>query len=170
MAFRNSQPDRGRAARERCPALARRQETTVTSKRFAAVVGVLAAACAAGAVADEQTPAPVAPVAVPAAAPATPPTEAPPGLAALGAGKALSADALGEQRATAKLEVDKITINAPTQNGVVAGNAAINTTNGANTIGGAAFAGASGLVSSIQNTGNNVLIQNSTIVNVSVAP
>jgi hypothetical protein len=129
----------------------------VTSKRFAAVIGVVAAALSGGAFAEDQK-APVAPAA------------APPALATLGAGKALTTDALGDQRAKAKLEVDKITINAPTQNGVVAGNAAINTTNGANSIGGTAFSGASGLVNTIQNTGNNVLIQNSTIVNVSVAP
>jgi hypothetical protein len=133
-----------------------RQETTVTSKRLATAVGVLAAACAATVVADDQIPA------APAAAPVA--------LTALGAGKPLSSDALGEQRATAKLEVDKITINAPTQNGIVAGNAAINTETGANAITGTAFSGAAGLVTTIQNTGNNVLIQNSTIVNVSVAP
>jgi hypothetical protein len=130
----------------------------VTSKRFAAVIGVVAAAFSAGALAEDQKAAPAAPAA------------APPVLAVLGAGKPLTADALGDQRAKAKLEIDQITINAPTQNGVVAGNAAINTTNGANSIGDTAFSGASGLVNAIQNTGNNVLIQNSTIVNVSVAP
>jgi hypothetical protein len=131
----------------------------MSSKRFAAVIGILAAAAAASAFADDKKPA------------ATPPSAAPPAaLTALGEGKALSTDALGEQRAKAKLEIDKVTINAPTQNGVVAGNAAINTTNGANSIGGTAFSGAAGLVNTIQNTGNNVLIQNSTIVNVSVAP
>jgi hypothetical protein len=132
----------------------------MSSKRLAAVIGILAAAAASSAFADDKKPA------------ATPPAAAPPAaaLAALGAGKALTADALGDQRAKAKLEIDKVTINAPTQNGVVAGNAAINTTNGANSIGGTAFSGAAGLVNTIQNTGNNVLIQNSTIVNVSVAP
>jgi hypothetical protein len=134
----------------------------MTSKRLATVIGILAAVAAASGFAEDQKPAPTTPAATAAAPPAA--------LAALGAGQALSTGALGEQRATAKLEIDKVTINAPTQNGVVAGNAAINTTNGANSIGGTAFSGASGLVNTIQNTGNNVLIQNSTIVNVSVAP
>lgn len=159
MAFRTSHPGHGRAARKCRSALPHRKEHTVTSKRFAAMFGLLATALAGSALAEDQKPAPV--PAVPAAAP--------PSLS-LGAGKALSADALGEQRAKAKLEIDKITINAPTQNGVVAGNSAINTETGANSIAGTAFSGAAGLVNTIQNTGNNVLIQNSTIVNVSVAP
>ncbi len=129
----------------------------MTSGIFAAFVGVLAVTFAMSAGADDQAR-------PPAAVPLAPPS------LSLGAAKPLSADALGEQRAKAKLEIDKITVNAPTQNGVVAGNAAINTTTGGNSIGGAALSGAAGLVSTIQNTGNNVLIQNSTIVNVSVAP
>jgi hypothetical protein len=123
------------------------------------LTGVLAAAFAATALADDPKPA------APAAAAAPPPA-----LTTLGEGKPLTADALGEQRAKAKLEIDKVTINAPTQNGIVAGNTAINTQTGGNSIGGTAFSGAAGLVNSIQNTGNNVLIQSSTIVNVSVAP
>ena len=41
-------------------------------------------------------------------------------------------------------------------------------TNGDNLINGDAFNNANGFLSTVQNTGNNVLIQNSTIINVSV--
>jgi hypothetical protein len=82
----------------------------------------------------------------------------------------LDATELGEQRARAKIEIDKLTLIAPAQNGVVAGNSAINTTTGANSVADTAFAGASGIVNTIQNTGNNVLIQSSTVVNVSLQP
>jgi hypothetical protein len=50
--------------------------------------------------------------------------------------------------------------------GVVADNQASNLTTGMNVISEGAFAGSSGLSTVIQNTGNNVLIQNATIVNV----
>jgi hypothetical protein len=52
--------------------------------------------------------------------------------------------------------------------GVVADNSASNLTTGMNVISEGAFAGSSGLPTVIQNSGNNVLIQNSTIVNVQV--
>jgi hypothetical protein len=50
--------------------------------------------------------------------------------------------------------------------GVVAGNQATNVTTGGNVISDGALAGATGLPMVIQNSGNNVLIQNATIVNV----
>ena len=52
--------------------------------------------------------------------------------------------------------------------GVVAGNEAVDVLTGSNVIDGGAFAGAAGLPMIIQNSGNNVLIQNATIVNVQV--
>jgi hypothetical protein len=122
--------------------------------RFATVLGI-AAALAASAFADDETAAPAAPV-------------APPTVIALEGAKTLDAAELGEQRAQAKLEIDKLTLIAPQQNGVVAGNSTVNTTTGANSIGDTAFAGASGIVNTIQNTGNNVLIQSSTVVNVAL--
>lgn len=57
-------------------------------------------------------------------------------------------------------------INDMTLNGVVAGNQAYNLSTGNNTVTEGSFAGASGMPTLIQNTGNNVLIQNATIVNV----
>jgi hypothetical protein len=52
--------------------------------------------------------------------------------------------------------------------GVVADNQAINVTTGGNQISDGAFAGAAGIPMVIQNSGNNVLIQSATIVNVQV--
>ena len=50
--------------------------------------------------------------------------------------------------------------------GVVSDNRAVNVNTGSNSISEGAFANSSGLPMIIQNTGNNVLIQNATIVNV----
>ena len=52
--------------------------------------------------------------------------------------------------------------------GVVADNKASNLTTGMNVISEGAFAGSTGMPTVIQNSGNNVLIQNATIVNVQV--
>ncbi|HEX2540204.1 MAG TPA: hypothetical protein VHM00_03875 [Caldimonas sp.] len=52
--------------------------------------------------------------------------------------------------------------------GVVSDNRAVNVTTGNNVISDGAFAGTTGLPMVVQNTGNNVLIQNATIVNVQV--
>lgn len=57
-------------------------------------------------------------------------------------------------------------ISDMTLNGVVAGNQATNLATGSNSISDGAFANASGLPLVVQNSGNNVLIQNATIVNV----
>lgn len=56
-------------------------------------------------------------------------------------------------------------INDTRLKGVVADNYAGNLTTGMNVISDGAFAGSSGLSTVIQNSGNNVLIQNSTTVN-----
>ncbi len=91
-----------------------------------------------------------------------------PGLAAGDA--VLSADDLEAERARAMLEVDRITINDQDLNGVVSNNSAIDTISGNNTIAGDAFGNATGFIGTIQNTGNNVLIQSATIVNIAVEP
>jgi hypothetical protein len=59
-------------------------------------------------------------------------------------------------------------INENQLKGLVADNKASNLTTGTNLISDGAFSGASGLSTVIQNSGNNVLIQSSTIVNVQV--
>ena len=53
---------------------------------------------------------------------------------------------------------------------ILAGNTANNNVTGMNTIDSGAFTNAGGMFSIIQNTGNNVLIQNSTIINVTILP
>ena len=52
--------------------------------------------------------------------------------------------------------------------GVVSDNRAVNVATGGNAIADGAFAGMAGLPMIVQNTGNNVLIQNATIINVQV--
>ncbi|HZX79598.1 MAG TPA: hypothetical protein VFE72_01420 [Lysobacter sp.] len=54
--------------------------------------------------------------------------------------------------------------------GRVDGNTATNVVSGANLVDGGAFGNAAGLSTVIQNSGNNVLIQNSTVVSIQFAP
>lgn len=89
-------------------------------------------------------------------------------LATLGAATAVPDDLLGNESAMARVELGPIVINDQEVNGVVQGNVATGNTTGNNSISDGAFAGASGFATAIQNTGNNVLIQNSTIINVSL--
>lgn len=80
----------------------------------------------------------------------------------------LSDEELNSHRARENIEVASITLNDQDQDGDVTDNVAIGNTNGDNLINGEAFSNTSGFLSTVQNTGNNVLIQNSTIINVSV--
>ena len=89
-------------------------------------------------------------------------------LTAFGDSDALSNDELGSHSAREDLSIDQITINDQDQDGDVTDNVAMGNTNGDNLIDGDAFSNSSGFLSTVQNTGNNVLIQNSTIINVSV--
>ena len=59
-------------------------------------------------------------------------------------------------------------VNDMKLNGVVSDNQAYNLITGGNSISEGSFAGSSGMPTVIQNSGNNVLIQNATIVNVQV--
>lgn len=83
-------------------------------------------------------------------------------------GGTLSDDELNAERAREHIEIDQITLNDQDQDGNVTDNVANGNTNGNNLINGNAFSDSSGFLSTVQNTGNNVLIQNSTIINVSV--
>ena len=82
----------------------------------------------------------------------------------------VSDEALGAESGKAQLQLDKVTINDQDLNGILQGNVATGTTNGNNTISGDAFSNSAGFVTAIQNTGNNVLIQDATIINISMAP
>ncbi len=83
-------------------------------------------------------------------------------------GEALSDEELGSQRAREDVGVQHITINDQDQGGDVTDNVAMGNTNGDNVINGESFTNSSGFFSTVQNTGNNVLIQSSTIINVTV--
>ncbi len=76
--------------------------------------------------------------------------------------QALSAESLDDRRGGTNAQNDM------RLDGVVGSNSASNLTTGANTISTGSFAGSSGLPVVIQNSGNNVLIQNATIVNVQI--
>ena len=89
-------------------------------------------------------------------------------LSAFASSAAMSDDELNDHRAKEDLHVDQITINDQDQDGNVTDNVAINNTNGNNTITEGSFTDSSGFISTVQNTGNNVLIQHSTIINVAV--
>lgn len=75
------------------------------------------------------------------------------------ASRPLSVSALAGQRGG-----DGVALGAQLS-GSVSGNSATQVTTGSNTLGGGAFAGTSGIATVIQNTGNNVLIQNAVVVN-----
>ncbi|WP_305907625.1 hypothetical protein Q9L42_014870 [Methylomarinum sp. Ch1-1] len=66
--------------------------------------------------------------------------------------------------------VDVTTLNKMSVGAYMADNVAVNNTNGFNMIDNGSFAGSSGFISVIQNTGNQVIIQDSTIVNVTITP
>lgn len=77
--------------------------------------------------------------------------------------------ALGEQTLDAQRGAAAVTNIADTR-GTLSNTSATNVVTGSNTVTEASFGNASGLSTVIQNTGANVLIQNSTIVNVQFKP
>ncbi len=66
--------------------------------------------------------------------------------------------------------VDVTTLNNMNVRATLSGNQANNSVNGYNIIDHDSFAQASGITSVIQNSGNNVIIQDSTTVNVTIVP
>ena len=61
-----------------------------------------------------------------------------------------------------------ITLNDVKTNGAVSNNQASNLTTGSNFVNDGSFAGAAGFSTVVQNSGNNVLIQNATVINLKV--
>ena len=78
-------------------------------------------------------------------------------------GKPLSLTELDKHRGGQDTVVNDMKLN-----GVVTNNSAFNLTTGTNSVSQGAFANASGLPLVIQNSGNNVLIQSATILNVQI--
>lgn len=71
---------------------------------------------------------------------------------------------------TGREGVDITTLNRMNVRAFLTDNSATNNVSGFNSIDNGSFVGASGMFSVIQNSGNNVLIQDSTIVNVTILP
>ena len=82
--------------------------------------------------------------------------------------KSLKSKLEASERALAAQRGGAAALSVMKLKGLVADNQAINVVTGNNTISEGAFSGAAGLPMVIQNSGNNVLIQNATIVNVHV--
>lgn len=80
-------------------------------------------------------------------------------------GEPVSTETLAEQRGGD----DEFVHNTIRVNGTVSDNTASNVVTGANSIAEGSFANSSGIMSVVQNTGANVLIQSATIVNVQFA-
>lgn len=80
-------------------------------------------------------------------------------------GPALAAQALDQQRAGQEVDLHLNLMDVKAQ---LDDNQAINTVTGSNLIGGGAFGNASGLPVAVQNSGNNVVIQNAFILNMNV--
>lgn len=82
------------------------------------------------------------------------------------AGLSLGGEAIGGDQLESLRGGAETVVNANMLEGSVHENQAYNLTTGGNLIGESSFSGSSGFATVIQNSGNNVLIQNSTIVNV----
>jgi len=77
---------------------------------------------------------------------------------------------LGTSRGGAELQSPvNLNLNQNNSTGSVSGNVATNLTTGTNNISDSAFSNSAGVPVVIQNTGNNVLIQNSTILNLQLS-
>lgn len=74
------------------------------------------------------------------------------------------------EKARGREGFDITALNNMNVQAVLTGNTANNNVTGMNIIDNGAFTNASGMFSVVQNTGNNVIIQDSTIVNVTIVP
>lgn len=82
-------------------------------------------------------------------------------------GTAVALDSLDSQRGGQAVQIDGVYMQSSTQTvgANLNGNALRAGVNGANSVGEGVFSGASGVTTLIQNSGNQVIIQNSTIIN-----
>ncbi|KAB7624392.1 hypothetical protein [Alkalilimnicola sp. S0819] len=92
------------------------------------------------------------------AAQATPPTDG------VALGQAVADSELNHSRGRTSLH--RVELSEISESAVLSGNSAAGARTGANTVLRGAFAGMNGVNSVIQNSGNNVIIQDATIVNV----
>lgn len=124
-----------------------------TCQRFAIAAGLFGVSC--GVIAGSPAPAPATSAATAQAQPA--------GYVA-GLGQSLDPARLGQLSGGTDVH------NGITLNGTVSNTSTDHTVSGGNTIDSGAFSNAVGLPMVIQNSGNSVLIQNATIVNVQLQP
>ncbi|BDR12470.1 carbon storage regulator [Vibrio sp. STUT-A11] len=81
----------------------------------------------------------------------------------------IGTNVLSESRGGRLVEIEIDSIYSDTDmTGISSDNLALNTVSGNNILAPGAFAGSSGISSVIQNTGNNVVIQNATVVNLTL--
>lgn len=84
------------------------------------------------------------------------------------AGKIFGSVAVDSQELAISRGGAEVVINDLKNKGIVSDNQASNLVTGNNWVGEGSFAGASGFATVVQNSGNNVLIQNATIINLQV--
>ncbi|PFG55455.1 hypothetical protein ATG66_1760 [Vibrio sp. ES.051] len=82
-------------------------------------------------------------------------------------GGEVSLDIMNESRGGQNVELDLVYAESDI-NGISSDNVASNTVSGNNILSSGAFADSSGISNVIQNSGSNVLIQNSTVVNLTL--
>lgn len=81
--------------------------------------------------------------------------------------ESVSLETMNDARGGQNVELDLVYAESDVD-GISSDNVATNTVSGNNILSPGAFADSSGISSVIQNTGNNVLIQNSTVVNLTL--
>jgi hypothetical protein len=147
---------------------------TYSAIRFVAIGWVLGAALVQAAAADDALPVTskqraASSVASPAGSKAAVAAPAKPAKAALRENKdgadLLAVNVLGDEELANQRGGADTHLNQNNATGTVAGNVASQLNTGSNTISESAFSNSSGIPIVIQNSGNNVLIQNSTILN-----
>ena len=80
---------------------------------------------------------------------------------------AVTSEVMEQSRGKQSVELDFTSLASDVE-GISVGNKASHTVSGNNVLSSGALSDSSGISSVIQNTGNNVLIQNSTVVNLSI--
>jgi hypothetical protein len=88
--------------------------------------------------------------------------------ATIGAAEIFGSVAVNSQDLAISRGGAEVTLNDLKSNGVVSQNQASNLVTGSNFVTDGSFAGAAGFSTVVQNSGNNVLIQNATIINLRV--
>lgn len=84
----------------------------------------------------------------------------------------VSAQELSDQRGREDVNIEEVILQLSnvTANASLENNSLTSQSTGANTVETGAFAGAAGVVFAVQNSGNHVIIQNTTLINVTMNP